>query len=99
MFYNVVNNAVKNTPSGGDVLVKSSLIENKYVVTITDTGRGIAEAQMNILFSRFKTRLETQGSGTGIGLAISKSIADFHGIDITVKSIIQKGTSFSFSFP
>jgi signal transduction histidine kinase len=99
MFYNVLNNAVKNTPSGGDVLVISSLLENKYVVTITDTGRGIAEAQMNTLFSRFKIRLETNSSGTGIGLAISKSIADFHGIDITVKSIIQKGTSFSFSFP
>ena len=99
MFYNVVNNAVKNTPSGGEVLVKSSRRENKYVVTISDTGRGITEAQMNTLFSRFKIRLETNSTGTGIGLAISKSIADFHGIEISVDSIIQKGTSFSFYFP
>ena len=99
MFYNVVNNAAKNTLSGGDVLVKSFYRNNKFVVTISDTGRGMTEAQMGTLFSRFRTKLETNGNGTGIGLAISKSIADFHGIDITVNSIIQKGTSFSFVFP
>ncbi|MFA5819024.1 MAG: HAMP domain-containing sensor histidine kinase [Bacteroidales bacterium] len=99
MFYNVVNNAAKNTLSGGDVLVKSFYRNNNFVVTISDTGRGMTEAQMGTLFSRFRTKLETNGNGTGIGLAISKSIADFHGIDITVNSIIQKGTSFSFSFP
>ena len=99
MFYNVVNNAAKNTLSGGDVLVKSFYRNNNFVVTISDTGRGMTEAQMGTLFSRFRTKLETNGNGTGIGLAISKSIADFHGIDITVNSIIQKGTSFSFVFP
>ncbi|MDO9339844.1 MAG: HAMP domain-containing sensor histidine kinase [Bacteroidales bacterium] len=99
MFYNVINNAVKNTPSGGEVLVKSSRRENYFIVTITDTGKGITENQMSTLFSRFKNKMGTNSNGTGIGLAISKSIADFHGIDITVNSIIQKGTSFSFSFP
>jgi signal transduction histidine kinase len=99
MFYNVVNNAVKNTPSGGEVLVKSSSRENNFIVTITDSGIGMTENQMSTLFSRFKIKFETHGNGTGIGLAISKSIADFHGIEISVDSIIQKGTSFSFYFP
>jgi signal transduction histidine kinase len=69
------------------------------VITITDTGKGMTRAQMGSLFSRFKTRLDHNGEGTGIGLAISKSIADFHGIDISVESAFLKGTSFSFSFP
>lgn len=99
MFYNVVNNAVKNTLSGGEVLVESLWRNNKFVVSISDTGKGMTEAQMSTLFSRIRTRLETNGNGTGIGLAISKSIADFHGIEIYVDSIIQKGTSFSFIFP
>jgi signal transduction histidine kinase len=98
MFYNVVNNAVKNTPAAGEVIVRSSHAKNKFVITITDTGKGMTRAQMGTLFSRFKTRLDHNGDGTGIGLAISKSIADFHGIDISVESAFLKGTSFSFSF-
>jgi signal transduction histidine kinase len=99
MFNNVVNNAVKNTPPGGTVLLKSTYQYNNFVITISDTGIGMTETQMGTLFSRFKTRTEDNNSGTGIGLAISKSIADFHGIEISVDSIIQKGTSFSFTFP
>ncbi len=97
MFYNVVNNAVKNTPSGGEVLIKSSFNGNNYVITIKDTGKGMSEAQMDVLFSRFRARLND--NGTGIGLSISKSIADFHGIKIIADSVLQKGTTFSFIFP
>jgi signal transduction histidine kinase len=99
MFYNVINNAVKNTLAGGDVLVKSFRPENNFIVTITDTGKGMTEAQVSNLFSRFRSKTGSAGDGTGIGLAISKSIADFHGIQISVDSTIEKGTSFSFSFP
>ena len=59
----------------------------------------MTDEQMNTLFSRFRTRLDISSNNTGIGLAISKSIADFHGIEITVTSEIQKGTYFSFVFP
>jgi signal transduction histidine kinase len=99
MFYNVLNNAVKNTPSNGEVTVKTTLNENNYVVTITDTGKGMTETQMSTLFSRFKTKSENNVDGIGIGLAIAKSIADFHGIEIMVNSIIMQSTSFSFRFP
>jgi signal transduction histidine kinase len=99
MFFNVVNNAVKNTSYGGEVTVKGFSRDNNFIVTITDTGKGMTEAQMNTLFSRFTTRTESNADGTGIGLAISKSIADFHGIKISVESTIQKGTNFSFIFP
>ena len=99
MFYNVVNNATKNTPPDGEVLVKSFYNRNKFIVTISDTGKGMTDEQLSSLFSRFTTRLDTNSNNTGIGLAISKSIADFHGIEITVTSEFQKGTCFSFLFP
>ena len=99
MFYNILNNAVKNTPSQGEVIVKTTLYENNYTVTITDTGKGMTETQMSTLFSRFKTKVGNNVDGIGIGLAIAKSIADFHGIEILVSSIIMKNTSFSFRFP
>jgi signal transduction histidine kinase len=99
MFYNVVNNSLKNTPKGGAVVINSSLNQGKFVVTISDTGRGMTETQKNTLFSRFKTRDKNSGEGTGIGLAIAKTIADFHKIDISVTTEPEKGTIFSFFLP
>jgi signal transduction histidine kinase len=98
MFYNVVNNALKNTAPGGEVLIRSLFRNDNFIVTISDTGRGMTSEQLSTLFSRFRTRLDLKSNNTGIGLAISRSIADFHGIIISVDSEIQKGTTFSFQF-
>jgi signal transduction histidine kinase len=100
MFYNIVNNAVKNTPTSGSVIIKGGYNNNRFEVIITDTGIGMSKEQMNNMFSRFnkKLNLEEENS-TGIGLAIAKSIADFHKIDISVESNILKGTTFLFLFP
>jgi len=97
MFYNVINNAVKNTSSGGKVLIKSNADDKSFKVDISDTGKGISPQKMETLFSRFRAR-EQGENGTGIGLAIAKSIADFHGIEIMVETIPGQGTTFTF-FP
>jgi signal transduction histidine kinase len=99
MFFNVINNAVKNTPGGGLVIARSTVQEDsRFVVTISDTGKGMTEDQLTNLFSRFKTRKVTDGTGSGIGLAIAKTIADLHKIEITVTSESEKGAFFSFIF-
>jgi len=59
----------------------------------------MTQDQMDTLFSRFKYKINTGGNSTGIGLAITKSIADFHRIGISVSSEPQKGSIFSFVFP
>jgi signal transduction histidine kinase len=99
MLYNVVNNAVKNTSSGGEVIVRSTYQGKKFSVIINDSGKGMTSEQLNNLFSRFRMRDKNSGDGTGIGLAIAKTIADFHEIEVSVTSEIQKGTTFSFIFP
>jgi signal transduction histidine kinase len=101
MFYNVVNNAVKNTPTQGSVLIKTTFINNRFEVIISDTGKGMTDEQVKALFSRFKTKLPgaEASTGNGIGLAITKSIAEFHKITISVDSKINEGTTFSFLFP
>ncbi len=98
MFYNIINNALKNTLPGGNVTVKSFILNNRFRVTISDTGKGMNETQMKNLFLRFRTRTGTSEDGTGIGLAIAKTIADFHKIEISVISEVEKGTVFSFIF-
>jgi signal transduction histidine kinase len=99
MFYNVLNNAVKNTDQGGKIIVSGNVVRNRFQVIIADTGKGMNETQLSTLFSRFKTRNLQDEDGTGIGLAITKSIADFHKIEVSVYSEIEKGTTFSFIFP
>jgi signal transduction histidine kinase len=99
MFYNVVNNAVKNTAASGEIRISTAYLHEKFSVNISDTGTGMSEDQIKTLFSRFKTRLDLSSNNTGIGLAISKSIADFHDIEITVSSEKGKGSRFSFFFP
>jgi len=99
MFYNVLNNAVKNTGTGGKVSVSSFTEHRRFNVTVADTGRGMTKEQMGTLFSRFKSRRDNDENGTGIGLAIAKSIADFHNIEVSVTSEVEKGTIFSFIFP
>jgi signal transduction histidine kinase len=99
MFYNVVNNAVRNTTQGGKVTVTSSFNQKKFNVAIADTGTGMGEEQIRNLFSRFKSKSNIDEDHVGIGLAITKSIADFHNIIITVDSKINLGSTFSFIFP
>ena len=99
MVFNIVNNAVKNTPKGGVVKVKGINHENGYLLSISDTGRGLSEAQKQSLFERFRMRDPASSEGTGIGLAIAKTIADFHNIEVMVSSESGKGTVFSFLFP
>ena len=98
MVYNVIYNSVKNTSSGGNVSIEGTRARKTYKLVISDTGRGLSESQLEHLFSRFKSRTNTSEEGTGIGLAITKSIADFHGIDVSVTSEKGSGTNFFFIF-
>jgi signal transduction histidine kinase len=99
MFYNVVNNAVKNTRHGGKVTITSSFDKKRFNVSVADTGIGIGDEQIRNLFSRFKSKSNMDEDHVGIGLAITKSTADFHNIIITVDSKINLGSNFSFIFP
>jgi Signal transduction histidine kinase len=99
MFYNVVNNAVRNTRSGGKVTLISSFNQNRFSISVEDSGIGISEEQLKKIFSRFNSKSNMDEDHVGIGLAITKTIADFHNITITVESKINLGSTFSFLFP
>jgi len=99
MFYNVFNNAVKNTPHRGKIEIGGKWRDAIFEVSVIDTGKGMTQKQLDNLFSRFRTKLDPAGDSTGIGLAITKSIADFHDIAIRVLSEPGKGTEFFFFFP
>lgn len=99
MIYNVVNNAVRFTPEGGRVEIVAREKEGRLEVSVSDNGRGMMPGELDRIFTRFSSRTGKEGERIGIGLAITKSIADFHDIDIRVFSEPGKGTRFFFFFP
>lgn len=99
---NLVSNAIKFTPAGGNVLVSVGQREGWVCVEVTDTGIGISEVERERLFERFfrsQNALERQIQGTGLGLYISKAIAESHGGRIGVRSGEGAGTTFLVELP
>ena len=100
--YNVIDNAIKYTPRGGNVRVEVTRSGRKAVVKISDTGIGIPEADQAHIFDRFyrvdKARSRETG-GTGLGLSIVKQIVNLHDGDITVTSAENQGSTFTITLP
>ncbi len=95
---NLIGNAVKFTPSGGRVSIDARTRGGVVEVSVADTGRGIAEADIPFIFDRFwHTRVSA--AGTGLGLAIAKGIVEAHGGTIAVGSKIGEGSRFTISLP
>ncbi|WEK54689.1 MAG: ATP-binding protein [Candidatus Cohnella colombiensis] len=99
IIYNLVDNAIKNTPSGSISIAAS--LDNDYVtVSVMDTGVGIAEASIAELFHSFELHKErTTTMESGLGLTISKRLVELHGGTITVNSEVGAGSQFSFTLP
>jgi two-component system phosphate regulon sensor histidine kinase PhoR len=102
VLFNLVDNAVKYTPSGGSVTV-SALDQGPLLrVEVRDTGVGIPRADLSRLFERFyrvdKARSRATG-GTGLGLSIVKHIVEAHGGTVGVESELGKGSTFFFTLP
>ena len=95
---NLIDNAIKFTPAGGQVNVKLSTQDEAVQLSVTDTGIGIPGADMPHLFSRFhRGRNASAYPGSGFGLAIVKTIVDQHGASIRVDSDTT-GTAFVIRF-
>ncbi|MBW2030298.1 MAG: response regulator [Deltaproteobacteria bacterium] len=102
VFSNLLSNAIKYTPEGGRIKITAAVEDGHVRIDVTDTGIGIAEEHLPHIFDRFyrikddKTRFIT---GTGMGLAIVKSIVEAHNGMITVESKPDVGSTFRLYFP
>ncbi len=99
---NLVDNAIKYTPSGGTVTVGLSVRNEQAVIRVVDTGIGIAPEDHVRLFEKFhrvKRRDTAHIQGTGLGLAIVKSIIERHGGRVWVDSELDQGSTFYIGLP
>jgi two-component system sensor histidine kinase VicK len=99
---NIISNALKYSPEGGQVKFKVKELENMIEVSISDQGMGIPKDNIKKIFERFyrvdKARSRQMG-GTGLGLAIAKEVVEAHGGRIWASSIEGKGTTIYFTLP
>lgn len=96
-FFNLVENAVKYNRDGGSIFISSSCKDNVFEICIQDTGNGIPQEELPLIFEPFyrvdRSRSRKTG-GAGLGLSVVKTIMERHGWNISVKSTVGIGTEF-----
>lgn len=95
--YNIARNAAEAMPNGGEFTFAVDQEDSKVVFRFTDTGGGIPDEIAPSLFKSFVTRGKV--GGTGLGLAVVKTVVDQHGGDVSFESVPGKGTTFTLRIP
>lgn len=94
---NLLGNAVKFTPEGGQVNVAANPLDTGLKVSVSDSGPGIPQNRLVLIFEKYVS--SDQKKGTGLGLAIVKHIVAAHGGKVWVESDPGKGSTFTFVLP
>ena len=99
---NLTTNAIKFTPEGGEVTIAVEPKSVGLIIRVTDTGIGISEENIQRLaqpFEQIDSQHSRQHEGTGLGLALSKSLVELHGGNFTIESTVGVGTTIIFTLP
>ncbi|MDQ7825254.1 MAG: HAMP domain-containing sensor histidine kinase [Candidatus Eremiobacteraeota bacterium] len=98
VFHNLLSNALRYTPRGGQISVKVSADNGRADVEVGDTGKGIPRREQKGIFNKY-SQVKGDRRSTGLGLFIVKSFLESHGAEITLESDEGRGTKFFFSLP
>ncbi|WP_437974242.1 ATP-binding protein [Sorangium sp. So ce295] len=96
---NLLGNAVKFTPAHGEITVRARSLRDEVMLSVTDTGLGIAQEDIPRIFDRFWQARPTARAGTGLGLSIAKEIVEAHDGRIWVESSVGRGSAFFVTLP
>lgn len=102
MINNLISNAIKYTPDGGNIIIKTFQRNGYFVFSIADNGLGIPEEKRESIFERFHRISQPDGEyveGMGVGLELSRTLARMHAGDITVEANHPKGSVFELKLP
>jgi signal transduction histidine kinase len=102
ILWNLVSNAIKFTPAGGQVILRVWVESNTAVFQVEDTGIGISQEQRSLLFQKFQqldSSRQRQYEGTGLGLALTKQLVELHKGKIEVESAVGVGSTFTVWLP
>jgi signal transduction histidine kinase len=99
---NLLSNAIKFTPEGGRVLLKAEAEAGQLVLTVSDTGVGIAPEEQELVFEKFRQSgnpLTREHAGTGLGLSIVRELSKLLGGDVSLQSELGRGSTFTVRLP
>jgi signal transduction histidine kinase len=99
---NLLSNAIKFTPEGGRVVLKAEAEDSDIVLTVSDTGVGIAAEEQGLIFEKFRqagNTLTREHAGTGLGLSIVRELAKLLGGDVSLHSELGRGSTFTVRLP
>jgi signal transduction histidine kinase len=99
---NLLSNAIKYTPEGGRISVDCELVRNAVRIHVRDSGIGIAEDRLEAIFEPFVQvgrALNRPHDGVGLGLAISRDLAEAMGGKLSVASVVGEGSTFTLEIP
>jgi signal transduction histidine kinase len=100
VFVNIVTNAIKFTPRGGAITIRSELRGNEVVVTVADTGPGIPVEERATIFEKYRTvGKSVEQEGTGLGLFIVKSLVEMHNGRVAIDCPTSGGTEVIVFLP
>jgi len=102
VFENLIENAIRHTPESGSLTIAVVPKGERLIVQVSDTGSGIQPEDLTHLFNHsywLKRERPRNAGGTGLGLAITKKILELHGSDIKGYSVVDAGTTFTFTLP
>ena len=100
--YNLLSNAIKFNAVGASVKIFTYVDDDNFVFEVTDFGEGISEEDKLVIFDFFaqaSSDFKKRQVGSGVGLALCKSIVEAHNGEISVESVKSKGSTFRFSIP
>ncbi len=100
--YNLLSNAIKFTPDGGKVDIRADIKGGELWISVTDTGIGIKQKDIDKLFKPFQqidNEYTRKYKGTGLGLVLTKKLVELHSGKILVESEFGKGSTFTFTIP
>jgi len=99
VLHNLISNALQHTEVGTDIIVKADCIDDKLLLTLSDSGKGFPEAEIHRVFDKFYRVQGSRPGGTGLGLSIAKGFVEAHHGKITLTNLPLRGAMFTIEIP